>query len=292
MATAAPEVSADGRTEPDVQFGAGRRPETATHVRVEGFEGPLGLLLSLIEARQLDVLTVPLGALAGAYLEALAGLDADRIGNVSAFVAVAAQLILIKSRAMLPRHAEDPVGLEDEPDPEAELRARLLLFRAYRDAGAKLQANALTAVGLFRREPNVAQSAALAGATPLDAPPLQPALLAQAVAGLVHLAPPIDPPPEVMQRAITLADRAAVIRAAVRNADAIVLQDLLRDVRDRVVVAITFLAMLELMKRREIVVEQALPWGPIVARRTTPDEQSGGPIDGNGEFDESLESFG
>ncbi len=285
-------VAADGGTATDVRFGEGRRPETATHVRVVGFEGPLGLLLSLIEARQLDVLTVPLGALAGAYLEALAGLDADRIGNVSSFVAVAAQLILIKSRAMLPRHADEAIGLEDEPDPEAELRARLLLFRAYRDAGAKLQANALAAIGLFRREPGAALSAALAGAAPLDAPPLQPVLLATAVAGLVRLAPPIDPPPEVMPRAITLAERAAVIRAAVRNADAIVLQDLLRDVRDRVVVAITFLAMLELMKRREIVVQQAQPWGPIAVRRTTPDEQAGVVMDWDGEFDESLESFG
>jgi segregation and condensation protein A len=289
MAAPSTDLAADGRTAPDVRFGEGRRPETATQVRVEGFEGPLGLLLSLIEARQLDVLTVPLGALAGAYLEALADLDADRIGNVSSFVAVAAQLILIKSRAMLPRHAEEPLGLEDEPDPEAELRARLLLFRAYRDAGAKLQAHALSAIGLFRREPGAAQSAALAGATPLGAPPLKPVLLAAAVAGLVRLAPPIDPPPEVMPRGITLADRAAVIRAAVRNADTIVLQDLLRDIRDRVVVAITFLAMLELMKRREIVVEQALPWGPIVARRTTPDEQAGVTIEQ--EFDESLESF-
>jgi segregation and condensation protein A len=282
---------ANGETGTDVRFGDGRRPETATHVRVEGFEGPLGLLLSLIEARQLDVLTVPLGALAGAYLEALAGLHADRIGNVSSFVAVAAQLILIKSRAMLPRHADEAVGLEDEPDPEAELRARLLLFRAYRDAGAKLQANALTAVGLFRREPGAAQSAALAGAAPLDAPPLQPSLLSTAVAGLVRLAPPIEPPPEVMPRAITLAERAAVIRAAVRNADAIVLQELLRDVRDRVVVAITFLAMLELMKRREIVVQQAQPWGPIAVRRTTPEEQAGVVMDDEA-FDESLESFG
>jgi segregation and condensation protein A len=250
-------------------------------------------LLSLIEARQLDVLTVPLGALAGAYLEALAGLDADRIGNVSSFVAVASQLILIKSRAMLPRHAEEPLSLDDEPDPEAELRARLLLFRAYRDAGAKLQAGALQAVGLFRREPAAAQSAALAGATPRDDPRLKPQLLAAAVAGLVRLAPPIDPPPEVMARGITLAERAAVIRAAVRNADAVVLQDLLRDVRDRVVVAITFLAMLELMKRREIVVEQAEPWGPIVARRTTPDEQAGrAPLDEDADLDESLASFG
>ncbi len=73
------------------------------HVQVAEFDGPLALLLSLIEARQLDVLTVPLGELADAYLEALATLDADRLGNVSAFVAVASQLILIKSRAMLPR---------------------------------------------------------------------------------------------------------------------------------------------------------------------------------------------
>ena len=53
-----------------------------------------------------------------------------------------------------------------------------------------------------------------------------------------------------------------------------VLQDLLRGVRDRVVVAVTFLAMLELMKRREIVVQQDEPWGPIVARRTTPEERA------------------
>ena len=279
-------------TGPGIQFGEGRRPEAATHVRVEGFEGPLGLLLSLIEARQLDVLTVPLGALAGAYLEALAGLDADRIGNVSVFVAVAAQLILIKSRAMLPRHAAELAVLaDDEPDPEAELRARLLLFRAYRDAGVRLQAGALAAVGLFRREPGAAQSAALAGARPIDSPPMDVLVLATSLTGLVHIALPVEPPPEVVPREVTLADRAAVIRAAVRNADVIVLQELLRDVRDRVVVTITFLAMLELMKRREIVVEQAEPWGPIVARRTTPEEQAGaGPVD-DAEIDESLESF-
>ena len=88
---------------PSVAFGEGRRPEAATHVTLPAFDGPLALLLSLIEARQLDVLTVPLGALADAYLDALATLDEDRMGHVSAFVAVASQLILIKSRALLPR---------------------------------------------------------------------------------------------------------------------------------------------------------------------------------------------
>ena len=56
---------------PAVSFGEGRRPESRTQVQMAEFDGPLALLLSLIEARQLDVLTVPLAALADAYLDAL-----------------------------------------------------------------------------------------------------------------------------------------------------------------------------------------------------------------------------
>ena len=281
---------------PAVRFGEERRPETQTQVQVAEFDGPLALLLSLIEARQLDVLTVPLGAVADAYLDALATLEADRLGNVSAFVAIASQLILIKSRAMLPRQVEQPAAaLADEGiDPEAELRARLLLYRAHRDAGHRLADAAAVRIGLFRREPGVAHATALAGARPLDAPPLDPRLLARALARLAVIAPPPEPPPEVMPRSITLAERAAIIRAALRDAPTVVLQDLLTGIRDRVVIAITFLAMLELMKRREIIVEQAVPWGPIVARSTTAEERAAAglaPAVPEAPLDESLESF-
>jgi len=271
---------------PAVRFGDGR-PESSTHVQVATFDGPLALLLSLIEARQLDVLTVPLGGLADAYLEALAGLDADRLGNVSAFVAVASQLILIKSRAMLPRPPAIEAGsldADEGPDPEAELRKRLLLYRAHRDAGLRLAEGALQRIGLFRREPGAARAAGMAGARPADAPPIDPRRLAVALAGLAMIAPLPVPPPEVLPRTITLTERAAIIRAALRDAPAIVLQDLLEGVRDRVVVAVTFLALLELMKRREIVVEQDEPWGPIVARAT-------GDVADDSPLDESLESF-
>jgi len=74
---------------PEVDFHAAHA-ESVTMVRLEAFDGPLALLLAVIEARQLDVLTVPLGGLAEAYLDALATLEGDRLGNVSAFVAVAA----------------------------------------------------------------------------------------------------------------------------------------------------------------------------------------------------------
>lgn len=286
-----------GRASPAVRFGDGRRPETATQVQVAEFEGPLALLLSLIEARQLDVLTVPLGALADAYLDALGSLEADRLGNVSAFVAVASQLIVIKSRAMLPRQV-DPgtqgAPPDDGTDPEVELRARLILYRAHRDAGLRLADEALRRVGLFRREAGAARAAGLAGARPADAPPIDPALLTRAVAHLATIAPPPEPPAEIVPRTITLAERASIIRAALRHAPSVVLQELLLGIRDRVVIAITFLAMLELMKRREIVVEQAVPWGPIVARATTAEERAAAgqqPGTADEPLDESLESF-
>ncbi len=296
-ATATVELARD----PAVLFGSGRRPEHATLVRVADFDGPLGLLLALIEAQKLDVLTVPLGALAGAYLEAISRLDGDRLANVSAFVAVAGQLILIKSRVLLPRSSPGDPEVDpdaDVPDPEAELRARLLLYRAFRDAGKGLQALAAERVGLFRREPGTAAAAGLAGvltaARPSDGPPLDPSSLAAMLQELVRIAPPPALPPEVMPRTVTLGERAAIIRAALDGASPIVLQQLLAGIGDRVVLAVTFLAMLELVKRREIVVEQAVPWGPIVIRASTPGERSAAGVTEAAlerPLDESLESF-
>ena len=96
-----------------------------------------------------------------------------------------------------------------------------------------------------------------------------------------------------MPRTITLAERAEIIREAIRLAgvEPVVLQELLRGVRDRVVVAVTFLAMLELMKRREIIVTQETPWGPIVARATTLEERGGAAALPDAPLDETLESF-
>src|SRR5437762_12230216 len=123
---------------PTVLFGEGHGPESSTHVRFEEFEGPLALLLSLIEARRLDILTVPLAGLTVAYLEALALLPGDRLGNSSSFVTVATQLILIESRALLPPpgHTSLTAGAAPaaRPDAEAELRGRLVLSRARGDA--------------------------------------------------------------------------------------------------------------------------------------------------------------
>lgn len=264
-ATALPDLHAGA---PFVGFATERRPEPSTVVRVAEFDGPIALLLALIEARRLDVLTVPLGALAEAYLDAVATLEGDRMGNIAGFVAVAGQLIVIKSRALLPRPPE-LAAVEEESDPEEDLRRRLLVFRVYRDAARALEGRAARGLRMFVREPAAASAAASAGAVPAPAPSIDPAGLGVALDALLRVAPPPPPPPALFARTVTLADRAAVIRAALHDAPFIVLQDLLAGMRERVVVAVTFLALLELVKRREATAEQAEPWGPIVVRRRT-----------------------
>jgi len=253
----------------EIRFADARRPEDATHVRLESFDGPLALLLALIEQRQLDVLTVRLGDLAGAYLDALAHVERGRLALLSSFVTVCAQLILIKSRALLPRPPEaaaaDPGATE--ADPEEELRLRLIEYRLYRDAGRVLGETLNFGRSLFHREPATAQAAGKAGARPDEGPPLDVLLLAQALAVSISLVPPAPPAAAVVARTITLDERAAVIRSALLHAPQIVLQELLNDVTDRIVVAVTFLALLELAKGREVAIDQSEPWGPI---RITP----------------------
>jgi segregation and condensation protein A len=264
----APAVEAT--TDIAITFADTRRPEEATLVRLESFDGPLALLLTLIEQRQLDILTVRLGELAGAYLEAVSRLDDRRLPLLSAFVAVSAQLILIKSRALLPRPpaVDAPVAAADGAlDPEEELRGRLIEYRRYRDAGLALGVRLDGESHLFRREPAAALAAGLAGARAPDVPPLDPGLLADALRSATRVVPPAPPPPETVARTVTLEERALIIRRALTGAPLVVLQELLDGVRDRVVVAVTFLAMLELVKGREVAVEQAEPWGPIHVRR-------------------------
>ena len=243
------------------------RPDRATHIQAGEFDGPLALLLSLIEHRQLDILSVSLGELAGSYLEAIVAIEGDQLPHISAFIAVASQLILIKSRALLPRNPDPVAGADEGPDPEEALRLRLIEYRRYRDAAGRLAELLARGLATFHREPSAAAAAARSGAVAPPPRPLDPAALPRALDRWVQVALPLDEPPVVMVRTVTLVDRARVIREALREAPALVLQDLLAGVTDRVVVAITFLAMLELVKGRELTVEQAEPWGPISVRR-------------------------
>lgn len=220
------------------------------------FEGPLQLLLHLIESRQLDVLTVPLADLADAYVEHLARHPVDA-ANLSEFVATASQLIYLKSRRMLPSDPLPPIpDGQEEPD-EEELRRRVLEYRALRDASVALGQRDGVAPAM-RREPRESDLPE----APVE--PLPVSLLRNALEALAAIPEPVLAPPEVMPREITIGQQISVLRDALSRGGRVVLQTILARCRSRTEAAVTFLATLELVRRREARAEQHETFGPIV----------------------------
>ena len=222
------------------------------------FEGPLQLLLHLIESRQLDVLTVPLADVADAYVEHLGRHPVDT-AHLSEFVAIAAQLILLKSRRMLPAEPLPPLPEGTDELDEDELRRRLLEYRALRDASVALGRRDGSAP-LMRREPRESDLPA----APTE--PLPVAILVLAIERLAAIPEPIAPPPQIVAREITIGQQIGVLTAALSRTGRIVLQTILARCRSRTEAAVTFLAILELVRRRQVIARQDDLFGPIVVK--------------------------
>lgn len=220
------------------------------------FEGPLQLLLHLIESRQLDVLTVPLAEVADAYVEHLARNPVDA-AHLSEFVAIAAQLIYLKSKRMLPSEPLPPLPDGADELDEDELRRRLLEYRALRDAAVSLGERDGSAP-LMRREPRESDLP--------EAPtePMPVAILVAAIERLAAIPEPVAPPPEIVAREITIGQQIDVLREALARSGRIVLQTILAGCRSRTEAAVTFLATLELVRRRQVTARQDDLFGPIV----------------------------
>ena len=228
-------------------------------LQLDVFAGPLDLLLRLIEARELDVLTVPLAEMADAYAQHLASHPVPP-AELADFVAIASQLILLKSRRLLPGDPQPAATTAEEEPDEEELRRRLIEYRALRDAARQLGAWDGMREAL-RREPR-----------DIDLPvapsePMPAATLADVLQRLAAIPEPEAPPPEVVPREVTIAMQIAALRQAMGAAGRVVLQTVLAGCRSRTEISVTVLAMLELVRRRQATVEQSELFGPILLRR-------------------------
>ncbi len=105
--------------------------------KLENFEGPLDLLLHLIEKHKIDIYNIPIAELTDSYLEYLSLLQVINMDNLSEFMLMAATLLEIKSRVLLP--AKETEEEEEEEDPREELVRRLLEYKQYKEAAEDLE---------------------------------------------------------------------------------------------------------------------------------------------------------
>jgi segregation and condensation protein A len=124
-------------------------------VRLDAFDGPLDLLLGLIKERQLDVATVPLATVAHQYLEYVRALQSRDVEIAAEYLVIAATLLFLKSKALLPPIPQELVEDESETPEEVEerLRRRLIAYSQYRELGEQLREQQNEASAFFYREP-------------------------------------------------------------------------------------------------------------------------------------------
>ncbi len=227
-------------------------------VKLDEFEGPLDLLLYLIERDELDITRVSLARVTGAYLEYIHVLEQLQVDAVADFLVVAAKLLLIKSEALLPRPpAPKPEG---EEDPGDELVRQLLLYKQYKESARTLAEREAAGLRTYVRvapPPKIEAKLDLSNVT-VD-------MLIKAVRGVLDLEKPAPPVGTVVKPfTLTIRDQMGLIERMLRYRPHISFKRMLRRSRDRIEVIVTFLAVLELLRRRKVDVQQEALFGDIV----------------------------
>lgn len=220
------------------------------------YEGPLDLLLQLIERAELDITRLALAQVTDQYLAYLRSMEERLAEEVSAFLVIAAKLLQIKSEALLPRPPAREAG---EEDPAEALAQQLILYKRFRQIADLLAAREEAGLHSYLR---------------LAAPPKLEAALDMTGIGLAELVAAANAIfsngrdlPElstvVAAPKITIREKIELIATTLRRLKRTTFHHLLRKNTSRLDVVVTFLAMLELVKRRLVQARQEKLFGEI-----------------------------
>jgi len=246
-------------------------------IRLPVYEGPLDVLLRLIEERRLEITAVSLAAVADQFIAYMAGMSRRDPQTIAHFLSLAARLLVIKSRALLPQVAATPEEQEETDDLVHQLRAYQLYKHAARILKAREQ-RGLRAYGVQPPPLPHAQSRKL----PLDNVSLE--ALANAMQRVVNRWLPPPAADEVISRlTFTVNDCMERIQSAVKLRGRVTFTEMLAGVNTRVEVVVTLLALLELLKRYAVRCHQQALFGEIIIEhfpeqeRPAPDERPSDP---------------
>lgn len=240
-------------------------------VRLPLFEGPLDLLLHLIEKRQMEITAISLLAVTDQYLDYLKRLETLPLANMAAFVAIAARLLFIKSQSLLPRQAQQETSqeMESAATMAEDLQRHLLEYKFAKEIAAVLRQREEAGLQTYARSALLAGIEAQLDWTPPTLVGLDAAALAQAFQRLLELRAK-----EEAAGALTLplervrvSDRSAEIVSLLSERPSIMLAEIITHESSRFVIVVTFLAVLDLWKYERIAVTQESLLGPIQLAR-------------------------
>lgn len=231
-------------------------------VKLEKFEGPLDLLLGLIEDQKLDIAQVSIAQVADDYLQYVRDEKSIGLENLAEFVNIASKIILIKSRNILP-------ALEITPEEEKEIKdleEQLREYRKYKEVSAKLSA-------LFGKKVMFSRDY-LMGSTAVFSPPEKMNLFdlkKQFQKIIDQIVLPEKIPEEAVRDIITLEEKINELQKTLETRIQIGFSQLKSSAKNNIEVIVSFLALLELVKQRIVSVEQNELFSEIQIKNSKPE---------------------
>ena len=227
-------------------------------IKIEKFEGPLDLLLQLIESADLDITEVALSEVADQFMQYLSQVESKNSEELADFLVIASRLLLIKSRVLLP-----DLHIDDELD-AIELETQLKIYKEYYEASKKIEQILTSKKVLFVRSK-----------IPLDIemlfnPPknLDSERLKKIFLQIIkEIEPIIKLPQKSMLRAVSIKEKIEYIKNRILSGMNLSFSDLIKESKDRTEIVVSFLGILELVKQRQVVVKQTNMFEEIILEK-------------------------
>ncbi len=217
-------------------------------IKTAQFEGPLDLLLQLIEEQQLDISTVALANVTEQFLAFVKNIQNKNPLNLADFLVIAAKLLVIKSKALLPNLE---LGVEEE-ETAFDLTEQLLTYKKYKEAAKFLKKLDARRQQSWSREADFANLV-----TFLPDPNVTVDTLSQSLRSVaVELKEIVRLPEQVMQEVVSISEKIAHIQQLIGTTIETSLSSLIKEAKSKTEVIVTFLALLELTKQRVVILEQ------------------------------------
>ncbi|MFQ5780331.1 MAG: segregation and condensation protein A [Nitrospiria bacterium] len=236
--------------------------EESYDVKVGDFEGPLELLLYLIKKNEINIYDIPIALITQQYIETLDLMKSLNLSIAGEFLVMAATLVHIKSKMLLPQSNMEEEG--EEADPRQELVWRLLEYKRFKDAAARLGEKEFVWRDIFRRE--AMPSAGL----PPDEIPLVDVSLYDLFDAFQNVLSRVQDESalEITPDTLSVKDQMQFLIDRIGNAESILFDELFLEMLTRRVAVVTFLALLEVIRLGLIRVFQGKICGPLRLTKT------------------------
>jgi len=233
-------------------------------VKLEIFEGPLDLLLYLIKKDELDIHTISIERITRQYLDYINTFKLLNIDLASEFIVMAANLMYLKSRTLLPRVDQPPEEDVEEDDPRWELIRQLIEYKKFKDAAGFLSLREIEQEGRFAHQPDTADA-------PADEPvPLAEVSIFDLIRAFQNVLKRFEESHDfgdIIDDRFTVSDKIEFMLGGFKPGESKRFDELFLTATTKAEVIVTFLAMLELMKLNQFVVRQNDLLGEIIIER-------------------------